>query len=270
MVSDGSRCVFGAGKVILDHPARHVARVRISNPARRNALDHDILDGVVEAVRAATARCLIITGTDEVFSAGYDLAGIPDDDFFEHAERLIAHPDTAAIDVVESYPFPTIAALSGAAIGGGLELAVACDFRIATASAVLGMPPARLGLVYSHTGLRRFIETVGVPRTRELFLLGRQIDASTASGWGLITRLVSEPDLEGASLELACELAANSPVSVRGNKRIIASLVETRSALSDDSVGELIALRRASFSSPDIREGVRAFAEKRRPRWPNA
>lgn len=266
---EGSRCEFGAGKVILDHPAPHVARVTISNPARRNALNHDILDGLVEAVGAATARCLIIRGTDEFFSAGYDLAGIPDDDFVEHTDRLIAHPETAAIDAIEDYPFPTIAALSGAAIGGGLELAIACDFRIATVSAVLGMPPARLGLVYSHTGLRRFIDTVGVPRTRELFLLGRQIDAATAFAWGMITRLAPEPDLERAALELAYDLVSNSPVSVQGNKRIIASLIKARSALTDESIGELIALRRASLQSPDIREGVRAFEEKRRPRWPN-
>ena len=113
--------------------------------------------------------------------------------FADEAERLVAHPFTAAIDAVEAYPYPTVAALNGHAIGGGLELALSCDLRVAATPIKLGMPPAKLGLVYSHTGIRKFIDAVGAPRTRELFLVGGRIDAATAHAWGLVNA-VAEPD----------------------------------------------------------------------------
>ena len=129
------------------------------------------------------------------------------------------------------------------------------------------MPPAKLGLVYSHTGLRRFIDAIGAARTRELFLLGRYIDARTALAWGLLNRIAAEAGLEQEALELASELAGNAPLAQRGNKRVIAALLEAESELQEDVESELIELRRASFASQDMREGMRAFAEKRPPRW---
>ncbi len=120
---------------------------------------------------------MIVTGAHGMFSAGYDIGEIPDEEFEERAERLVAHPFTQAIDALEAFPYPTLAALPGHTIGGGLELALSCDLRVAQAGIKLGMPPAKLGLVYSHTGLRRFIDAIGAARTRELFLLGSYIDA---------------------------------------------------------------------------------------------
>ena len=127
---------------------------------------------------------MIVTGAHGMFSAGYDIGEIPDEEFEERAERLVAHPFTQAIDALEAFPMPTLAVLPGHTIGGGLELALACDLRVAAGGVKLGMPPAKLGLVYSHTGLRRFIDAIGAPRTRELFLLGRNIDAATALALG--------------------------------------------------------------------------------------
>jgi enoyl-CoA hydratase/carnithine racemase len=129
------------------------------------------------------------------------------------------------------------------------------------------MPPAKLGLVYSHTGVRRFIDAIGAARTRELFLLGRYIDAQTALLWGLVNRVADEGALEDAGLEIACELAGNAPLAQRGNKRVIAALLHGEGEVSEDVAGELIELRRASFASVDMREGMRAFAEKRPARW---
>ncbi len=131
----------------------------------------------------------------------------------------------------------------------------------------LGMPPAKLGLVYSHTGLRRFIDAIGAARTRELFLLGRYIDAPTALEWGLVNRVAIGEQLEALTLELAAELAGNAPLSQNGNKRVIAALLSAEGELAADVEQELIELRRASFASQDMREGMRAFAEKRAPRW---
>jgi enoyl-CoA hydratase/carnithine racemase len=202
-----------------------------------------------------------------MFSSGYDLGGIEDDVFAEEAERLVAHPFAAALDALDACDVPVVAALPGHTIGGGLEVALACDLRIAADGIRLGMPPAKLGLVYSHTGLRRFLDAVGEPRTRELFLLGRTIDARTALGWGLVNELAPPGELEEAALAMAGELAANAPLSVRGNKRVLRELLRAGGALAPETEEELIELRRACFSSEDFREGVRAFAEKRPARW---
>lgn len=212
-------------------------------------------------------RCVIVTGANGTFSAGYEIGAIDDPGFQEEAERLVAHPFTAAIDALEAFPYPTLAALPGHAIGGGLELALACDMRVTTDAAKLGMPPAKLGLVYSHTGLRRFIDTIGAARTRELFLLGSYIDAHTALGWGLVNRVFPAAELESTMLGLASELAGNAPLSQIGNKRVIATLLRERGALAEDLERELIDLRAASFASSDLREGMSAFADKRAPRW---
>jgi len=260
------------GELLVDEPAEHVTRLTISNPSKRNALDHPILDAITAtllelAAADSRARCVIVTGAHGMFSAGYDIGEIPDDEFEVRAERLVAHPFTEAIDALEAFPRPTLAVLPGHTIGGGLELALACDLRVAQTEIKLGMPPAKLGLVYSHTGLRRFIDAIGAARTRELFLLGSYIDAATALAWGLVNRVVEAARLEDMALELAGELAGNAPLSQTGNKRVIAALLRAEGELPADVEAELIELRRASFASRDLREGMRAFAERRPARW---
>lgn len=246
-------------------------RLTIDNPSKRNALDHPILDAITATLRELTdeqqARCLILTGAGGMFSAGYDIGEIPEDEFERRAEQLVAHPFTEAIEALEALPIPTLAVLPGHTIGGGLELALACDLRAASDHIGLGMPPAKLGLVYSHTGLQRFIDAIGAARTRELFLLGRHIDAQTALSWGLVNRVTGQERLEQLGLDLAAELAGNAPLSQRGNKRVIAALLNPQGRLDPAVAEELIELRRASFASQDMREGIRAFAEKRAPRW---
>jgi enoyl-CoA hydratase/carnithine racemase len=260
------------GKLLLDRPADGVVRLTIDNPTKRNALDHPILDAITAtlaelATPDAEARCVIVTGAHGMFSAGYDIGEIPDEEFEERAEALVAHPFTEAIEALEAFPYPTLATLPGHTIGGGLELALACDLRVAKDDIKLGMPPAKLGLVYSHTGLRRFIDAIGATRTRELFLLGRYISAPTALDWGLVNFLAPTDQLDASSLTLAGELAGNAPLSQTGNKRVIAALLDARDGLTVDVEAELVELRRASFASHDLREGMSAFAEKRTPLW---
>jgi enoyl-CoA hydratase/carnithine racemase len=257
-----------AGELLLDRPADGVLRLTISNPAKRNALDHPILDAITAVLDdIGAARAVLLTGAEGMFSSGYDIGDIPDDVFAQEAERLVAHPFAAALEALETCEVPTVAALPGHTIGGGLELALACDLRVAADGILLGMPPAKLGLVYSHTGLRRFLETIGAPRTRELFLTARNVDARTALDWGLVNRVVGVSDLDGAALDLAQDLAANAPLSVRGNKRAIRELLAAERRLDPEVERELIELREASFQSEDLREGVRAFGQKRPARW---
>ena len=256
---------LASGKLLLDEPAPHLTRLRISNPAKRGALDHEILDTLAETVRGLEARCLIITGDGTMFSAGYDIGNLDEQNFAERSEKLVAHPFHDALEAVEGYEYPVVAALNGHAIGGGLELALTADIRIATTGIKLGMPPAKLGLIYSHTGLKKFIDIIGVAHTNELFFTGRNIDAERAAAIGLVNHVVD--DAEEAALSLAAEIAANAPISLKGNKRIIRTLREVPQKLPDDLERELIELRESCFYTEDFREGVRAFGEKRAPEW---
>jgi len=256
------------GKLRLDRPAPHVARLTIHNPAKRNALDHEILDAIARCARELDdARCLLLTAEGPVFSAGYDIGGLPRDEFAHQAESLVAHPFHDAIEALDAFPYPAVAALNGHAIGGGLELALTCDLRVAAESAKLGMPPAKLGLVYSHTGLRRFVDVIGVARTRDLFFTGRNVGAATALDWGMVNEVVPDAELPERAVAYAAAIAANAPLSLTGNKRVIRELLAAESRLDPGVERELVALREACFRTDDFYEGVRAFAEKRPPEW---
>jgi enoyl-CoA hydratase/carnithine racemase len=255
------------GKLRLDFPADHVARLTIDNPAKRNALDHDILDAFAATVPGIDARCLLVTATGPVFSAGYDIGNLPQQEFADRAEALVAHPFHAAIEALEAFPYPAVAALNGHAIGGGLELALSCDLRLAADGAKLGMPPARLGLVYSHTGLRKFVDAIGAPRTRELFFTARNVTAATALQWGLVNEVVEPEELADRAVAYAARIAGFAPLSLRGNKHALRELLAAEGTLDPAVERELVELREACFRSEDFFEGVRAFAEKRSPQW---
>jgi enoyl-CoA hydratase/carnithine racemase len=261
---------LAGGKLLLDQPAEAVTRLTISNPERRNALDHEILDAIAEVLpqldRGIENRCVLITGAPPIFSAGYDIAGIPDESFERDAEALVAHPFHAAMEAIAKHPWPTVAAINGHCLGGGLELAITCDLRICAAGAKLGMPPAKLGLIYGHTGLRKFLDVVGLARTKELFLTGRNFEAERAEQIGLVNEVVAAEELERESVDRAAAIAANAPLSMRGNKQAIELLNDVADLTAQQEAG-LVALRESCFESEDFREGIRAFGEKRRPQW---
>jgi enoyl-CoA hydratase/carnithine racemase len=261
---------LAGGKLILDSPAEAVVRIRISNPDRRNALDHEILDALAETLprldRGIETRCVLLTGAPPVFSAGYDLASFSEQTFERDAEALVAHPFHAAMEAIAKHPWPTVAAVNGHCLGGGLELAITCDLRLCAAGAKLGMPPAKIGLVYGHTGLRKFLDTVGLARTKELFLTGRNFEAGRAERIGLVHEVLEPEGFDEAAVEMAAAVAANAPLSMRGNKRAI-EVLNRNAILSEQQEAGLIALRESCFSSEDLREGIAAFAEKRKPVW---
>jgi enoyl-CoA hydratase/carnithine racemase len=252
-------------KLRLDEPAAGVVRLTISNPERRGALDHELLDALADHARTLDARCLVVSGSGPVFSAGYDIGNLEEGGFQETAEQLVAHPFHDAIEALEAYRYPVIGQINGHAIGGGLELALTCDIRIAARGVKLGMPPAKLGLIYSHTGLLKFMQACGPANTAELFYVGRNVEAERAERMGLVNEVVDADELDDRVLELAAEIAANAPLSLAGNKRILRAL--RAHTLSPELERELIDLRESCFRSEDFREGVRAFAEKRRPVW---
>jgi enoyl-CoA hydratase/carnithine racemase len=261
---------LAGGRLLLDEPAEAVARLTLNRPGSRNALDHETLNGLAETLpsldRGIEIRCVVLTGAGGIFSAGYDIGGFSEDEFESEAESLVAHPFARGLDAVATHPWPVVCAINGHALGGALELTLCCDLRICARSAKLGMPPAKLGLVYGHTGLRRFIDAIGVPRTKELFLTGNNVTAERAEAIGLVNEVRDDDDLESAAIELAAGIAANAPLSMRGNKHAIDTL-NSFPRLSEDQERELIELRESCFRSDDFREGVAAFAEKRKPVW---
>jgi enoyl-CoA hydratase/carnithine racemase len=243
--------------------------VTFENRAKRNALDFRALEALESAFEAAArdrVRCLLLRGEGrDAFSSGFDL------DEIALTSRRGERPDEAVertADVLSALPCPTVAFLNGSAFGGGFELAVTCDLRVAREGIQLGMTPAKLGVVYPEGGLRRFLDLVGAARTRELFFTGRAVDAPTALAWGLVNRVVPAEGAEAAALELGGEIATNAPLAVQGMKRILRLLESAHErGLSGEEREEIAELRRRAFESADIQEGRRSFLERRAPRF---
>ena len=135
----------------------------------------------------------MIRGSGDVFSAGYDIGNLSEQEFEESAEKLVAHPFHDALEALDAYRYPVVAEINGHAIGGGLELALTCDIRLAARGVKMGMPPAKLGLIYSHTGLAKFIDICGPANTAELFFVGRTVEAERGREMGLVNEVVA-PD----------------------------------------------------------------------------
>jgi enoyl-CoA hydratase/carnithine racemase len=256
--------------LVVDAPADRVLRLTIDRPDRRNALDLALLDELAGRIEATDARCVIVRGAGDVFSSGYDLSGLDGDrhgDWRTRAQSLVANPHHVLFDALERSDATIIAELNGAAIGGGLELAICCDLRFAAATATVAMPAGQLGLTYSHTGLRRFTETIGLAATKELFLLGRRVDADRATRLGIVTEVHSAASLERETLAAAVEIAALCPTAQSSNKRILEGLRGAGRVLPPEVEAELQALRRACFTDEHLGEGISAFAQRREPNW---
>jgi enoyl-CoA hydratase/carnithine racemase len=212
-------------------------------------------------------RCLILTGSGEIFSAGYDLRALDSPPGPAHADTTIAPDALEILTLLDAQPVPVIAALNGPAYGGGLELALACDLRLAVPGAALGAPAGRLGLVYSPGGLERVLGEMPYAIAADLFLAGGTLSARRAHDLGLVNRLVAPDELERAAVEAAAAIADLAPLSVRANRRALRALRRTAAALSDTERARLLAARAEGMASADFAEGVAAFRERRPPRF---
>lgn len=236
----------------------------IDRTERRNALDATHCD----ELRAALAEhrdllAVVVTGAGSAFCAGADLGtrfadggGRGADTFRPAFERVL--------DVIVDHPVPVIAAIHGPAIGAGMQLAVACDIRIAGPDARLSIPGGRLGILLSPTNIARLAMLVGQGAARDFLLTGRSVDAAEGATLGLVQRLADDP--VAAARDLAHEIASLAPLTVRGHKRAL-NLVAAAAALGPEARGEIDALEAAAFASHDLEEGMAAFAEKRAPRF---
>jgi enoyl-CoA hydratase/carnithine racemase len=239
-----------------------VALFTLSNPAKRNALDPPMLAALVDGMRAAAAdgaRAAVLTGEGErAFSAGFDfaaLAAMP-------PEGPSAHPLAAALAEVSAGALPTVAALNGVAVGGGCELAAACDLRVAHDGVTLAMPPVRLGLVYDPRGLARFVALIGMSRARELFLTAQPIDAARALAWGLVDRVVPAAEALPTALALAEEIARGAPLAIAGTRRIFDKLLGVL-----DGDPEATAIVTQAWRSEDAAEARAAIVARRPPHF---
>ena len=258
---------LASGKLIVDEPRPGVTRITVSNAEKRGMLDQEILDGFATTLPTLTAQCLVLTGEGSHFSAGYDIEALHEQPPSGAAEGLTAHPSNAALEAIERYPYPVLAALNGHTFGGGLEVAMACDLRIASRAATLAMTPGKLGLVYSHTGLRRFLDVCGLANTNEMFFLATPVDADRAREMGLVNRVVDAEQLEPAALSIAEQISATAPLALSGNKQAIRTIRAELARLPGNVEQDLVDLTAARVASDDFAEAQRAFAEKRPPSW---
>jgi enoyl-CoA hydratase/carnithine racemase len=250
--------------VIRFAAAGKVGVATIDRTERRNALDAQHCDDLRAALEAhRDLLAVVVTGAGSAFCAGADLGvrfadggGRGADTFRPAFERLL--------DAIVEFPAPVIAAIHGPAIGAGMQLAVACDIRVAGPDARLAIPGGRLGILLSPTNIARLATLVGQGAARDFLLAGRSVDAREAAVVGLVQRLADDP--VAAAGDLAREIASLAPLTVRGHKRAL-NLVAAAAALGPAARAEIDALEAGAFASHDLEEGMAAFAEKRPPRF---
>ena len=250
-----------------------IATLILNRPGQRNALTISMLERLLHflstAAEDAALRVIVLRGAGRrAFSAGFDHSDLRK----LRSQGILpsgpVDPFELALSALEACPLPTIAAIEGFAVGGGLTLAAACDIRVGGRSAKLGMPPARLGLLYSPSELRPFLALLGPGRTNLLFYTGRIFGAPEAYTFGLLDLLVSDDVLEEATTALAQEIAANSPLSIQGTKQ--AMRIMTRLRLEKDEALEINRLIQRVNTSKDLAEGLEAYASKRAPLFKGA
>jgi enoyl-CoA hydratase len=245
-----------------------VATLALNRPEARNALSVEMCDAIVAAldeIDRSDARAVVVQGEGQVFCAGADFAAVSGPggvEFVVAFERML--------ETVARHRLPSVAAIHGAALGGGLQLATACDFRVAAEDARIGIPSGRLGILVNFENVRRLTLLVGVAVAKEVLMTARTYTGSEAASSGLVHRAVPPGELEGAAAGLARDIAALAPLSVQGSKRALQAIVDDVSdprGRAADSVAAIDDLVAQAYASEDLQEGVRAMQEKRRPHF---
>lgn len=245
-----------------------VCTLILNRPEKRNRLNPDILTELEAEFQRLESedkvRCVVLRGAgDKAFSSGYDINAIGENDMIKHHEG--DHALGRALKAIESFPYPVLAMMNGHAFGAGLELAVTCDIRISTDDCLFGMPPAKLGVVYSYKGMKKFLDLIGPGYVNELFLAGRPVSSERARDIGLVNFMVSREELERFTYEMADEISENAPLSLKTLKLITRILGKNAPDPEDESLIKEMTL--SVQNSNDYKEGQKAFSEKRKPEF---
>ena len=258
-------------KLILVQRRGSLCTLSFNRPTKRNALNPEMLLQLTDALKALSqeeeVRGVVLRGVgEEAFSAGFDIGRIGEEGASQDVRVADPYQDTK--EAIRGYPYPIIAMIYGYCVGGGLELAVACDLRIAAQDARLGITPAKLGLVYPPHAIAMFVDLVGPAFTNELFFSGRLIPAQRAKTMGLVNEMVPKEELEEYTYKLSQEMVDNAPLSVKASKRIVNRMLErSYQRLSEEDQREFDELRAEAAQSRDLTDGQQAFLEKRKPNF---
>jgi enoyl-CoA hydratase/carnithine racemase len=246
-----------------------VATLWLNRPEARNALSLDMCDAMVMTLEAIArdpeARVLVIRGRGPVFCSGADFAAVSGEgalEFLPGFERML--------EAVARHRLPTVAAIHGAALGGGLQLATVCDFRVVASSATLGIPSSKLGILVNFENIQRLVLIAGIAVAKEVLMTGRTYTGDEAIDAGLATTSVAPEGLDDAVSDLALEIAGRAPLSVQGTKRAIQAVVDNLSGARQtkpDVIAEIDRLMANAYNSRDLQEGLQAMTEKRTPEF---
>ncbi len=249
-------------EILVEVPEPHVGLVRLNRPEKLNALSTRMLDELVRALDGfeadAEIRVVVLTGNDRAFAAGADIREFQEVTFLD---MLRGHRVTVW-ERIRRFPKPLVAAVSGYCLGGGCELAMACDLVVAAETARFGQPEINLGVLPGAGGTQRLPRIVGKHRAMELILTGRHLTAQEAYAWGLVNRVVPQERYLEEALALAREIASKAPIAARLAKEAVLRSMDTPLEVGLEYERRLWAL---VFATEDRQEGVRAFLEKRTP-----
>jgi enoyl-CoA hydratase/carnithine racemase len=244
-----------------------VALCRIDRPEARNALSPEVMDEIAAALEDFDAdgdvHCIVVAGSDEVFASGADIKALRERTF----QESLTHPAARFWKRLAAIRTPTIAAVSGFALGGGCELALACDMIVASETAEFGQPEITLGIIPGGGGTQRLARVVGKQRAMELVLTGRRIDAAEAERMGFVNVVVKKKEWLAAAMELAQRVAKRPPIAARLAKQAVLAADETPMTAGLETERRLYEL---SMATEDRLEGMDAFLEKRKPKFRGA
>jgi enoyl-CoA hydratase/carnithine racemase len=243
---------------------RHVALLRLNRPDARNALSPELMNELAGELERLDpdpdVRCIVIAGSEKVFAAGADIRAMSERSFAE----ALYHPAAGFWKRLAMVRTPMVAAVSGWALGGGCELALACDMIVASETAVFGQPEINLGIIPGGGGTQRLTRVLGKQRAMELVLTGRRVDAAEAHRLGLVNEVVEGDDWLEAALDLAGRVAAQPPIAARLAKQAVIAADETTISAGLEEERRLYEL---AMATEDRVEGMKAFLEKREPKF---
>jgi enoyl-CoA hydratase len=259
---------YADGK-ILQSVTDGVGVITFNNPKKRNAMSLDMWQGLghalIELRDDPEVRVVILVGaSDEAFVSGADISQFEKTRHNAQASEEYAKRSAAERALLADYPKPTIACIRGFCLGGGMQVAMLADIRIAAENSQFGIPAAKLGIAYGYDGLKNLVSLVGPSWARLLMYTGMRIDSAEAMRIGLVDRVVPDTELWNATLDIALTISGNAPLAIQAARITIAQVLKDPDERDMDAIK---AIGTACMDSEDFREGRRAFMEKRKPRF---